>query len=239
MTNTTPETSSMIQRIFTSIDSVGSTLESNVNLKDDVAPFMLASLAKIKQLSMVKQDFETLYQLMQIATNYLPRVVESYCGLPIEYRNTKILKDGKSARSMLVQDLKIFKKQVTEIESNIYSGLENQIQVNSKVIRDKYETQFQLADEVDALGDQCFIDQFDYNKYAKTPNYKSITFKKEPDKAKEIRQEKINNIKEKTISTTRYLFQGVLRFVKNIFRGVFAFIGSFFEFLVQKYQEIM
>lgn len=225
------ESSAIIERIFSSIDSTGQKMESTIDLKDDVYPFMLSTLAKIKQLALAQQEFQTQYELMQIATNYLPRVIDSYCGLPMEYRHKKAIKNDKTARELLIEDLKIFKKQVMEIESNIYKKVEQQMQVNSRLIRDKYEHQFQLADEVQALENDGFVAQFDYDKYAKTPDYKNIAFKKNPDKSEVAKKEAMANIRaisNNGIKAAQYLWAKSISGLNIFIKGVGSFVAEAF-----------
>lgn len=190
--------SQMIEQIFANIDAIGAKMEGTVDLSSDVVPFMSATLAKIKQLALAKADaYEAQYELFQIATNYLPRTIDAYCALPIEYRNTRVIKFNKNARQLLVEDLKIIKKQVQEIEKQFYAGIESQIKVNSSLVREKYDNKFQLATEIDQVGEDGFVNQFDFSTYKNSNDYKSIQFKKESSE-KEIqakeRSEKINKV---------------------------------------------
>jgi hypothetical protein len=240
--NISAENSAVIERIFSSIDSVGQKMESTIDLKDDVYPFMLSTLAKIKQLALVPQEFQTQYELMQISMNYLPRVFDSYCGLPMEYRHKKAIKNGKTARELLLEDLKIFKKQVMEIESNIYKKVEQQMQVNSRVIRDKYEHQFQLADEVQALENDGFVAQFDYDKYAKTPDYKNIEFKKNPDKAAIAKQEAMANIRAVSnngIKATQYVFSKLGKGLSIVGSFIAGFFAGLIELVFEAFMPVV
>lgn len=163
------------EQIFTAIDSLGKTLENTPDLSQDVMPFLASTLTKVKQLSLACEKIEIQYELMQIATNYLPRAIDSYCTLPLEYRNKKIIKNNCTARQLLVEDLKIFKKQVLELENQAYETIEKELEINSNVIRQKYDQKFKLAEQVESQED--FVNQFDYDKYSTLPSYKEIFLK--------------------------------------------------------------
>lgn len=73
--------SQMIEQIFTNIDMIGEKMEKTIDLSNDVAPYMSATLAKIKQLALAKENaYEAQFELFQIATNYLPRTINSIKG---------------------------------------------------------------------------------------------------------------------------------------------------------------
>lgn len=164
------EAQKTVDNIQIGITSLIDMLNQEVDLKDDVLPFLKPTLNKISQMAHHKMDFENLYELFQITTNYLPRTVQSYCGLPVEYRNTKIIKDSQTARDLLVADIALLKSQVTSIENKIFAEIETSIKVNNKVIKEKFTPQLQLATEVEKDEGQKFINQFDIKKYINNPN---------------------------------------------------------------------
>ena len=104
------EQENLSQLIFNSIDEIGRKMEETPDLALDVLPFMSPSFAKIKQLALIKQsDNVDYYELIQIATNYIPKVVHTYCSFPLEYRNKTIIKNNLTARQILIEDLKILR----------------------------------------------------------------------------------------------------------------------------------
>lgn len=224
----------IIHQIFSNIDAIGSSMETNVDLSSDVFPFMQSSLAKIKQLALSQTiKDEPLYELFQISTNYLPRAINAYLSLPFDYRNTKIIKNQKTARQILIEDLKIFKSQIKEIESMAYAEIESQVRINSNVVRSKYDSKFQLATEIENMNDEAFINEFDFAKHIKNPDYKSITFKKTPSQ-KEVdkiqKSEAIKRFKDgasKAFSSSLKFGSKTLQVAKNIVIGILSAIGEF------------
>jgi hypothetical protein len=231
------ENSQMTDQIFTNIDTIGGVLESTVDLSQDVAPFMTATLAKIKQLALAKEgDYEAQYELFQIATNYLPNTINSYCGLPIEYRNTRIVKADKTARQLLIENLKIFKKQVSDLEKQFYSAIENKIKVESSFVHEKYAGQLELATELDSIGEDGFVNQFEFSQYKDSTHYKDITFKRELT-AEEIQAKERaerNNQRLKYMGNTvqnigSSLVDSASSVLTKIGKGISIFIGGIFE----------
>jgi len=229
--------SQMIEQIFTNIDMIGEKMEKTIDLSNDVAPYMSATLAKIKQLALAKENaYEAQFELFQIATNYLPRTINAYCALPIEYRNTREIKSGKNARQFLIDDLKIFKNQVNELEKQFYNAIESEIKINSNVVRAKYDNKFQLATELDNMENDGFIDQFNFSEYKQSPDYKNIVFKKEKseedilneEKQKE-RKENLEKIKKETINGALSIGTKVFKFTKNAISSILEIFVSFLE----------
>jgi hypothetical protein len=180
------------QQIFSSIDQLSAFMQNIPDLANDVVPFMTGAFAKIKQLSVHQNKFEVSYELMQIATNYLPKSIHAYCALPIDYRNSKPIKNSKTARDLLIGDLTLIKKQVYELESTIFSDLEREIRVNSNLIKEKFEGQMQLATQMETENSSGFINQFNLTDYTNSPNYfESIFHKTMP----------APNVAEKTVKT--------------------------------------
>lgn len=217
----------MIEQIFSSVDSLGSTLETTVDLNQDVAPFMFATLAKIKQLALARSNnYEANYELFQIATNYLPRTIHAYCSLPMEYRNTRIIKHNKTARQFLITDLEIFKKQVFEIEKQFYSEQESQIKVNSSFIREKYDNTFQLATEVEQMEEQGFVNKFDYAQYQNSDDYRKIIFTREPSQKEVQAKERSDNI-NKAFNTGKKIIPMIFSAGVSVIKKIGRMIANF------------
>ena len=231
------DNSQMTEQIFTNIDALGKIMEDTIDLSSDVAPFMSSTLAKIKQLGMAKDgDYGSQYELFQIATNYLPRTINAYCSLPIEYRNTHIVKSDKTARQLLIDNLKLFKEQIIELEKQFYAPIENQIKVDSSFIREKYAKQIELATELDKVGDDGFVNQFNYSEYKESPHYKDITFKRElsqeevqaKQRSEEINK-KISYVGEKAQNFGGFLLNGAFSILKVTSKGAALFFAGLLE----------
>jgi hypothetical protein len=241
------ENNQMTDQIFTDIDKIGAVLESTVDLSQDVAPFMTATLAKIKQLAIAKQgDYEAQYELFQIATNYLPKTIDSYCGLPIEYRNTRIVKADKTARQLLIESLKIFKKQVFDLEKQFYSAIENQIKVESSFIHEKYASQLELATELDKVGDDGFVNQFDFSQYKDSTHYKDITFKRELSQEEvqakarsEKNNERIAYVGNKIQSVSKSVFNSSVNILTVVGKGLGLFLVGILKIFSELFGVIL
>lgn len=174
---------SISDKIVHTIDVLSQNMQTIPDLQNDILPFMEGTFFKIKQMSFAESDYETSYELMQIANNYLPRVIYTYCELPIEYRNSKKMQNGQTAREMLVSDLQIIRKQVEEIESAIYSKQEKAMRVNSTIIKQKFEGQMQLATQVQNDNQGRFVNQFNIEEFLQHNKESSYIFKKQPEDA--------------------------------------------------------
>lgn len=207
------------QPIFESVSSLTELMQKTPDLQGDVLPFLNGTFAKIKQLTMHNVPFEVSYELMQIATNYLPKTVHAYCALPIEYRNKKEIKGTKTARDLLIGDLTLIKKQVYELESTIFSDLERNIRINSNVIKEKFEGQMQLATE----GETGFINQFNVDKYTTSAHYLDNMFTKVPQEPTPT--QKTVNVLAKTGSVAGKVALSGFSIVKNMAHTLLSPLG--------------
>ena len=224
------EQENLSQLIFNSIDEIGKKMEETPDLSLDVLPFMNPSFAKIKQLALLKQsDNVDYYELIQIATNYIPKVVHTYCSFPLEYRNKTIIKNNLTARQILIEDLKILRKQIDAVEKNMYSSFETQMKINSTLMKEKYNTSFQLQSDVDSSFNDNFINQFDITQYTENLDYKKIHFTKDETQiaAEKLKQEKLKAKKAAQEQMIRKISSIVKASSSRIFQSTSNFSHKF------------
>lgn len=155
----------MFEKINNSLNNLKNLLSETPDLKDDVFPFISSTLSKLEELAQlnIEKDSNINYEIFQIATNYLPRTIQGYCSFPLEYRNKEIIKADKTPRDLMIADLTVLKKQVKELEKNVFSELEREVRSNSTFLKNKYDEALSLATEVEK-NDEQFINHFDINK---------------------------------------------------------------------------
>lgn len=147
------------------LDKLTTQLAANPDLRSDVLPFLLPTIAKLKQIASFiedkKQDnMEAYYEFNSICTNYLPTTIQSFCSLPIEYRNTKVLKNNKTARELLIEDLQKIIAQTDVVEDSLLSKEEKAFLVNNTYLSGRLDTK---------SAPTPFENQFNYKSWAETP----------------------------------------------------------------------
>lgn len=206
----------MFEKINNSLNNLKNLLSETPDLKDDVFPFISSTLSKLEELAQlnIEKDSNINYEIFQIATNYLPRTIQGYCSFPLEYRNKEIIKVDKTPRDLMIADLIVLKKQVKELEKNVFSDLEREVRSNSTFLKNKYDEALSLATEVEK-NDEQFINHFDINKV----DTKFITYfgRKNISSQKQDRKEK----NKENWKTLKNKFIPILKVIKNT--GLFIY----------------
>jgi hypothetical protein len=59
--------------------------------------------------------------IMQTATDYLPKMFEKYLSLPITFARLHPVKDGKTPKDLLIEQLDLLNKQIEKIANDVYA----------------------------------------------------------------------------------------------------------------------
>jgi hypothetical protein len=113
---------------------------------------ILTILPQIEDLS--SSDYN-IYLIQQTATDYLPSALESYVSLPRAYANYQPIKDGKTARQLLLEQLDLLDREVKAVVQDIYKDDTQQLIVHGQFLKDKFgdpQAVFQPAPEQKPLG---------------------------------------------------------------------------------------
>lgn len=149
-------------KIILSLNSIRQVMADTPDLRDDVLPFINSTFNKLEELANMdlsdRPDIS--YEVYQVGTNYLERTINSYCSLPLEYRNTQHIKGDKTARDLMICDLTLLKKQVVVLEKEIFKDVEALVRTSNTFIKTKYASELELANEITP---DTFINKFDIN----------------------------------------------------------------------------
>lgn len=83
-----------------------------------------------------------LYTVRETVLRYLPETLANYLALPPVFRHTHILKDGKTARQILAEQLTLLDDKMQEITTNLSQSDAQALLANGQFLRE----QFQQAD---------------------------------------------------------------------------------------------
>jgi hypothetical protein len=84
------------------------------------------------------QGTQDAFAIKQAALDYLPHTLENYLALPPAYANIHPIKDGKTAKVILLEQLTLLEQSVQEASSNVLQGDAQKILVNSRFLEDKF-----------------------------------------------------------------------------------------------------
>jgi len=119
--------------------------------KPELQPAMIQHLESIR-LSVTEvlpkladaQGFnDNLYTIRETVTRYLPETLASYVSLPRAFRGSHALKDGKTARDLLTEQLTVLDEQMTEVVANVARGDAEALVANGQFLESRFrERQF-------------------------------------------------------------------------------------------------
>lgn len=162
------------------VENLLNQIYSQVDLKGDVFEFIQPHVMKAYGLlrsdalnrennrteQVVFRELEHQHRVEDILFRDLPGIVDIYCNLPLEYRNTHKLKSGKTHRELLMENIEILTAGLKEVETNAYEGVDRTMSVKNKLFKDKY------------VGDTNFINlqggAVEYEKIEKTFDFSKV-----------------------------------------------------------------
>lgn len=97
---------------------------------------LLDFLHKKNDLGIFNEDMNN---LKSIFDTYLPKLINEYEKLPIDYANNVKTSNGKTAKEMLLEQLKLLDKTVQEIAYGIYENDVTALKVNGRLLKQKFE----------------------------------------------------------------------------------------------------
>jgi hypothetical protein len=215
------------EQIIQATDAIENFMTNQDDLKNDVLPFMQGTFFKLRQLAHHDGDEVASYELYKIASVHIPQSIHSYCALPIEYRNTRIISGNKTPRDLLIDSLKTIQKEVTTLEQAMFSNLEQAVRVNHNLIQEKYKPTYELHQDLQNSHDTDFVNQFDINTYLTNPDVaKNLFLKNAPElQAQKMQQEK----REKQIQAVKNACSNTVSFVKKTGKSVGCVLADILE----------
>jgi hypothetical protein len=98
-----------------------------------------ASIAEVlPRLAQIQGFDDNLYTVRETIARYLPETLASYIALPSVFRLTRVLKDGKTARDLLMEQLAVLDEQMKEVVGNVARGDANALLANGQFLEAKF-----------------------------------------------------------------------------------------------------
>ncbi|HEY0342494.1 MAG TPA: hypothetical protein VGC34_16960 [Steroidobacteraceae bacterium] len=109
-------------------------------------PVMLARLDSIRhsigevlpRLAEQRGFDANLYTVRETIIRYLPETLANYVALPPMFRVTRVLKDGKTARELLLDQLAVLDDQMKEVVGNVARGDADALLANGQFLEAKF-----------------------------------------------------------------------------------------------------
>ncbi len=78
------------------------------------------------------------YLIQQTALDYLPSALDNYLRLPKAYANLQPVKDGKTARVLLFEQLSLLDHEMKEVVKDMYDNDTQKLLVHGQFLKDKF-----------------------------------------------------------------------------------------------------
>lgn len=92
----------------------------------------------LPRLSDARGFDDNLYTVRETIARYLPETLANYVALPPMFRLTHVLKDGKTARDLLMDQLAVLDEKMQEVVANVARGDANALLANGQFLEDKF-----------------------------------------------------------------------------------------------------
>lgn len=80
-----------------------------------------------------------IYLIQQTALDYLPSALESYLNLPKAYANLQPVKDGKTAKQLLVEQLDLLDGEMKQVVQEVYQNDTQKLIAHGRFLQDKFQ----------------------------------------------------------------------------------------------------
>jgi hypothetical protein len=98
-----------------------------------------ASISEVLPRLSEGQSFDNnLFTVRETVVRYLPETLANYLALPAAYRTTHVLKDRKTARDLLREQLTVLDDQMHAVVANVASGDAEALLANGKFLEAKF-----------------------------------------------------------------------------------------------------
>lgn len=89
---------------------------------------------------------DTLFTVRETVFSYLPQTLQNYLALPPAFRATQLLADGKTARQLLDEQLRLLDAKMRELLANLVSRDAAALQANGKFLQSRFQQpEFRLS----------------------------------------------------------------------------------------------
>jgi len=98
-----------------------------------------ASVAEVlPRLAAAQGAGDDLYTVRETVLRYLPETLAHYVALPPLFRGTHVLKEGKTARALLSEQLALLDDKLTEVVANVAAADARALLANGQFLQDRF-----------------------------------------------------------------------------------------------------
>jgi hypothetical protein len=138
-------------------EAIGTQLAGMIKgLSGKVEPDVLERVQHIREsidvllprlLSQESVGDKSLYIVRQTALEYLPNTLQTYLSLPVAFRRLHTVRDGKTPKALLLEQLDLLDGKMKEIVTSVAENDTQALLVNGRFLQEKFGTQGFLLGE--------------------------------------------------------------------------------------------
>ena len=111
----------------------------NAEMRAHLASVRTSVAEVLPRLVAARSHDADLYTVRETVLRYLPETLANYVALPPMFRNSHALKDGKTARQLLGEQLALLDRKLREIVANVSSADAQALLANGKFLEMKFQ----------------------------------------------------------------------------------------------------
>lgn len=110
------------------------------HLAGDTQPHLQSLRESIVEVlpKLVGSDHPELFTVKETVLRYLPETLANYLELPPMFRNTRVLKDGKTARTLLAEQLALLDASMRDVVANVAASDAQALVANGKFLEQRF-----------------------------------------------------------------------------------------------------
>ncbi|HKW41800.1 MAG TPA: hypothetical protein VJN39_11180 [Gemmatimonadales bacterium] len=138
-------------------EAIGTQLAAMIKgLSGKVEPDVLERVQRIREsidvllprlLAQESLGDKSLYIVRQTALEYLPTTLQTYLSLPAAFRRLHVVRDGKTPKALLLEQLDLLDAKMKEIVTSVAENDTQALLVNGRFLQEKFGTQGFLLGE--------------------------------------------------------------------------------------------
>jgi hypothetical protein len=128
-----------VKQVKSELDKLVTTIAKRV-LPETLEKVKAIAALVIELLPRVENNPHHRHVLMQTATDYLPSMLEHYLNLPVAFARFHPMKNGKTPRRILLDQLTLLEQQLHTIAHDIHAGDTSALLAHSRFLQEKFGT---------------------------------------------------------------------------------------------------
>jgi septum formation topological specificity factor MinE len=110
------------------------------HLSEELQPHLESLRASIVEVlpKLAGSDHPELFTVKETVLRYLPETIANYLELPPMFRNTRVLKDGKTARALLAEQLALLDESMRDVDANDAASDAQALVANGKFLEQRF-----------------------------------------------------------------------------------------------------